>query len=337
MKKDNIKIFEKLLFGIPLSIILISFLIILFKGQLNLGKVNFENLGGYGSFIGGIVGTFLTIIATYYVYKTYHSQKKELKSQKKELILQKQLIAQQQFESTFFNMFNVHRELKNNLKLNYLDFFYSPSKMDINDVYRGVEVFEKISNDYIEIYNAPEALHYNRQNISNRVDEEILLDPQYLDNLNHDETNPRPLILADRIDSSWDENNNNEDTHKVKILFTFKLLYMNYQNILSHYCRNVYHILKFIRKTEEEDFYTKGNKKDKYKQYANIFQSQLNVNEHFILFYNFIYFSENDEENDIYFPMNLVNHYNFLENIGVNNLILTNHKKQYTFRIKGDN
>ncbi len=169
MKKDNRKIFEELLFGIPLSIILISFLIILFKGQLNFGTVNFENLGGYGSFIGGIVGTFLTIIATYYVYKTYHSQKKELKSQKKELILQKQLIAQQQFESTFFNMLNVHRELKNNLKLNYLDFFYSPSEMDINDVYTGVEVFEKISNDYIEIYNQPEALHYNRQNISNRV------------------------------------------------------------------------------------------------------------------------------------------------------------------------
>ncbi len=60
-------------------------------------------------------------------------------------------------------------------------------------------------------------------------------------------------------------------------------------------------------------------------------------NEYFILLYNFISFFDNDEENDIFFPMNIVNHYAFLENIGIDNLILNNHKKQYTFLIKGDN
>lgn len=296
-----------------------------------------DKLGDFGSFIGGFLGTLITLLATVYVYKTYRSQKKELKKQKKQLKLQSQLIAQQQFESTFFNMLNVHRELKNGLKLNSLDFFYRPNEINFGDIYKGVDVFEKISQEYKEIYNNLENLHYNQQDLSNRVNEYKLQDPQFLYNLSEDEFNPRPIMLADRIDNSWDENNNQVETHKAKIVFTFELLYMNYQNILSHYCRNVYHILKFIRKTEEEDIYTKNDKTIHYKQYANILQSQLNVNEHFILFYNFIWHNENDQKNNIYFPMNIVNHYQFLENIGVNNLIQSNHKKQYTFPIKGDN
>lgn len=328
---------EKLILFIPLTIIVLTFITVLVRGHINFNDINFDKLGGLGSFIGGLVGTFLTIVATLYIYKTYHSQKEELKSQKSELILQRQLIAQQQFESTFFNMLNIHRELKNGLKLKSLDFFYHPGPMNYGDSYNGVDVFEKISEDYKRIYNDLETLHYERENISSKVSEEKLLDPQYLYSLCEDITNPRPLTLAHRIDSDWDENNNKAETHKKKILLTYQLLYMNYQNILSHYCRNVYHILKFIRKTEKEDVYTQSDKTAYYKQYANIFQSQLNVNEQFILFYNFISFFKNDEVNNIFFPINIVNHYQFIENIGIDNLILKNHKKQYTFPIKGDN
>ena len=70
-----------------------------------------DKLGHFGDFIGGFLGTILTGLATYLVYLTFISQKKELK-------LQRKLIAQQQFETTFFNMMNVHRELKNSFYLN---------------------------------------------------------------------------------------------------------------------------------------------------------------------------------------------------------------------------
>lgn len=320
------------IFSISILIIGLTTIVYMANGFLNpKNKLEPSYLGNFGDFIGGFLGTFLTIIATIYVYKTYHSQKKELKSQKKELQLQKQLIAQQQFESTFFNMLNVHRELKKDFKINSKDTIFDDLEL-LNIYIVGVKTFEKISEEYRKIYNELESLI----SLQMRISSEILGNPTILSDLTEDFSNPRPLMLADRIDSVWSENNNTVETHKAKILFTYNLLYINYQNILSHYCRNVYHILKFIRKTEAEDIYIKGDKTLHYKQYANILQSQLNINEHFILFYNFIYFSENDEENDIYFPMNLVNHYNFLENIGINNLILSNHKKQYTFTIKGD-
>ena len=183
-------------------------------------------------------------------------------------------------------MLNVHRELKKNFQLNFLDFFFFFEDSDYLDVYEGIGVFKRISDDYKRIYSDPEYLHYNIDKISDRVFKNNLSDPQFLFDLNDDNLNPRPIMLADRIESKWEENNNKIETHKTKIQFTFELLFDNYQNILSHYCRNVYQILKFIRKTEEEDIYIKNNKTVYYRQYANILQSQLNVDEHFILFYN---------------------------------------------------
>ena len=69
-----------------------------------------DKLGHFGDFIGGFLGTLLTLIATIYIYQTFNAQKKsieiqeeqlinqkkELQSQKQELILQRQLITQQQ-------------------------------------------------------------------------------------------------------------------------------------------------------------------------------------------------------------------------------------------------
>lgn len=134
-----------------------------------------DKLGHFGDFIGGFLGTILTGVATYFVYKTYVSQKDELEKQKEELILNRQLIAQQQFESTFFNMLSVHRELKNSLildeskslffetKTNYEILHYnlyeiSPDNSDTNQqearrdkfskvIKNGIAVFEVIRND----------------------------------------------------------------------------------------------------------------------------------------------------------------------------------------------
>ncbi len=46
----------------------------------------------------------------------------------------------------------------------------------------------------------------------------------------------------------------------------------------------------------------------------NILQSQLNNDEQFLLFYNFIAFDDNDKKE--FSTINLCNHYQFLENLG---------------------
>lgn len=97
-------------FSISVLIIGLTIMVFMANGFLNPNyKLEPSHLGAFGDFIGGFLGTILTIIATVYIYKTYHSQKKEL-------ILQKQLGAQQLSDTSFFKMLNVHRELKNGLK-----------------------------------------------------------------------------------------------------------------------------------------------------------------------------------------------------------------------------
>lgn len=283
-----------------------------------------EIYGSFGSYVGGVFGTIIGFLTLILVYKTYTSQRNELK-------IQKELISQQQFESTFFNMLNVHRELKNNLSLDssssifydpetnyeklYYNFYYK--KPDLNDKNQeearrdklskvmkiGISVFGIIRNDYKNL------------NDSISVDERINL----LKSNNLIQSTNRTLLS--KLEALKNSLNNKSSLNE-----TFEILFDKYQELLSHYCRNIYHILKFIRETEEQN-------KISYRKYADIFQSQLNVDEQFLLFYNFIHF--NDEKNGIYSTINLVNHYQFLENVGIDNLIFKKHEEFYDFVIKG--
>ena len=264
-------------------------------------KLEPSYLGAYGDFIGGFLGTVLTIIATVYIYKTYHSQKKELKSQKKELQLQRKLIAQQQFENTFFNMLNVHRELKNGLR--YTEQFIGFDMK--NPQYHGLETINAI--------NKKLRLLYTKATINKPHEVGTVIDFE-LEKLN--------------IDLSKYQERNDKNILKV----SYGKLFEIHQNQISHYCRNVYHILKFIRENEKNE--TLGKEYNKYKSYANIFQSQLNVDEQFLLFYNFLHFDK-ETDDEIFQTINLVNHYSFLENIGIDNLISKKHELFYNFLIKG--
>lgn len=268
-------------------------------------KLEPSYLGNYGDFIGGFLGTFLTIIATVLIYKTYHSQKKELKSQKKELQLQRQLIAQQQFESIFFNMLNVHRELKNGLK--FKNVLIIINGIENADFYEGLATINFINKSFRVKY---ENLKNNNQNPVGTI-QDLELEQLKLDLSKYNDINELNILKV-----------------------VFNKLYKTHQNQISHYCRNIYHILKFIRENEKNK--TLGYDFNKYKSYANIFQSQLNVDEQFLLFYNFIIFDTNDNEEYLH-PINIVNHYHFLENLGSDNLLnkeLHNNKNFYNFQIK---
>jgi hypothetical protein len=266
-----------------------------------------DKLGHFGDFIGGFLGTILTGIATYFIYKTYISQKEELEKQKEELLLNRQLIVQQQFESTFFNMLNVHRELKNSLKLKrdncsnykvYEGFFIK--EFESIDIIEKIEVFSFLREQFKELYFYRGIEAGNLQN-------------KTLDNLYKDlhVKNEREKI----------------------IYLNQKLFFKKYQNVISHYCRNIYQILKYIRENEKQE--TLGKKRTAYLKYTDIFQSQLNEDEQFLLFYNFIVFEDKNKKE--FSTINLVNHYQFLENLGHENLLNNekhNNKNFYNFDIK---
>jgi Putative phage abortive infection protein len=264
-----------------------------------------DKLGHFGDFIGGFLGTILTIVATVYIYKTYMSQKEELESQRK-------LISQQQFESTFFNLLNIHIDIKKNLRIDFSEANFKPAdyssinKLQINDFEVFSDVRQFITYMYFRIIKSIVPI------------EEIF-----------EKNNTHPEIQKTVNDFSKLSDLDKEDEGK-RLSFIFKIIFPRYQNQISHYCRNVYHILKFIRENESQ------NKNINYKKYSDILQSQLNVDEQFILFYNFIIFDVNDNDEYLH-PINIVNHYKFLENLGSNNLLdkeLHNNKKFYSFEIK---
>ncbi|WP_281299009.1 putative phage abortive infection protein [Flavobacterium limnophilum] len=290
-----------------------------------------EIYGYFGSYVGGVLGTIIGFVTLFFVYITYTSQRKELK-------LQRELIAQQQFESTFFNMLNVHRELKNDLKLKWDEACFFPNIFNQDKEYSGVEVFEKTKDDFRELTkwikdNNRDISKIQSVKVKTKIESYEDSNSEYINELNQNDKNKSSN--EDFVEEFLNTNIviNNHKIEIKRIRFAFELLFENYQNLISHYCRNVYHILKYIRENEKNK--TLGEDFNKYKSYANIFESQLNVDEQFILFYNFICF--NDETKGIYSTINLVNHYQFLENLGSNNLLdkeLHNNKNFYTFDIK---
>ncbi|KAF2518403.1 hypothetical protein E0W68_08720 [Flavobacterium salilacus subsp. salilacus] len=322
------KFIERLLVFFPLAAIIVTIIIVWAKGHVTLYDLDFDKLSGIGGFIGGMVGTYLTIIATFYIYKTFHYQKKELKSQKKELENQQLLISQQQFETTFFNLLNVHRELKKDIRFDerfsisylvtkfYNDYFsgskYDPKTLK-HETHTSANVFPLINNDLINVYR----LHGENKNIIDRLISSSLYEikKELFDKLSYYSSKYSTVILQ-----KGDEFDLNE---KNKIHDLFEIIFFIYKNQISHYCRNVYHILKFIRENEEKE----QNSKEKYKQYADLFQSQLNVSEQVLLFYNFFHFD--NQEKGIYSTVNLVNHYSFLENVGIENLLNKVHTNFY--------
>lgn len=298
-----------------------------------------EIYGSFGSYVGGILGSVIGFITLILVYKTYTSQRKELK-------IQSQLIFQQQFESTFFNMLNVHRELKNNLSTTDRIFWFTDDQIDyltngliskenkitlFNEIIKerkkiGLDVFRNIRLDLNDLYNDEKV----KREINFYKTSFLVKNNGYISDLikKLDECTQR--TISSTIEKILDSENIDSEEKTMKA--NFKFIFETYQDVISHYCRNSYHILKYIRENEQEK--TLGTDKKKYKNYANIFQSQLNVDEQFLLFYNFIHF--NDETNDEMFQtINLVNYYSFLENIGIDNLIEKVHENYYNFLIKG--
>ena len=83
-----------------------------------------EIYGYFGSYVGGVFGTMLTAITLFIVYITYRSQRN--------------LSFQQQFETTFFNLLNIHIDIKKNLKIDFKEVDFKPNAANLSLIKSGV-------------------------------------------------------------------------------------------------------------------------------------------------------------------------------------------------------
>lgn len=274
--------------------------------------------GVIGDFIGGVIGTVWSFAGVILFFLALRLQSKELSLQLEEMKSTRNVFQVQQFENTFFNLLKTQNDIRQSTELR--DENFNHIQGDTNTTYfNGNAAFEKIK-EYIN--KEKEKLDRNIKAIE--------------------------YILSDECD--YEEEKKNENINNFREYYTisfeelksspslksktvFKLAYNQYSNQLSHYFRNLYHILLYIKENEElelsqnfqEEF--TGDKigiyinnenvqakeiKRKYKKYSHFLQAQMSGTELFLLFYNVLFFKK---------AKKLVQYYDLIENLNVDDLL----------------
>jgi hypothetical protein len=163
-----------------------------------------------GDFIGGVTAPFLSTIAFVLIYLTYKSQKEELSQTRTILTRQTETIDRQQFETTLFNMLNLHQ-----------------------DIVKSIDLIRK-----------DRTLPELRQERAGRIAEnpkETVSGRDCFKSFYEGYKNEYSKGVADKHKTGIYE-------YKEIINESYKKYYRRHQSDLGHYFRNLYHIFKLINK-----------------------------------------------------------------------------------------
>lgn len=298
--------------------------------------ISFSDTGQVGDTIGGTTAPIIGLLSAILLFYTLWEQ---IKFNKK----QKEISADEQFKSTFFNLLQVQRDIIEKIsgvftyisakdvthiitqKAEGLDFFKAAK-------YQLFLIFKSLDNDkFTNGYNNTNA-QYAESDIENTW---------YRDYGGSD--------LPYDIEAMWDSYSNNarmvhilaytSDSFKIskKWYKKYHTLSKNKQigwgyayffykhECVGYYFRHLYHILKYIKRNEDEKILMLGknpNQNDidlvrkEYRIYASFIQAQMSIDELLLLFYNSFTFKKAQE---------LIIHYDLLENLTVQNLISSEH------------
>jgi len=145
--------------GIILIISIVSLYI--YFSQFHDGYADQMIFGSFGDYIGGVLGTMLSLISVVFIFLTYRKQIEFSEKQEK-------MTLTQQFESSFFNLLQNQRSILMSLRINNtIDYAYMRKvtkdlKKRLSDREYGldeinidnkVQELEKINDAYNEIYN----------------------------------------------------------------------------------------------------------------------------------------------------------------------------------------
>jgi len=303
------------IFGVVASLfIIITTYVYYAKGHINNGDIEFEKIGTYGDFIGGLLGTILSIVAVILIYKTFISQKEELQ-------LNRELFSSQQFENTFFNMLNVHQELRKEISFDIgKNGIFGYSEIVPNGIIKGKSFFEFAQNDFTNLWK----YEYDDKKINNISDK---IGQRHKEYDYKYETHSSIKVS----DSKGNFINKSVDEHLKDIIeLKYPIFWKNYANYIGDYFRNIYHILKYISDEKLKEINLINNKleretvNEKYKKYADILQSQMTYSELFFMFYNALTYTK---------VKKYINEFNFIENLLADNLL---HPKHANFEGMGN-
>lgn len=336
------------------------------------------DLGPVGDFIGGTTVTFLTGASVFLLIATNRMQRKELQMSrqsidemvkqteasveqmkasvqqaeeaKKETQITNETMKRQQFETTFFNMINLHHNILKEIRYNdkigreaISDFYEELKGIYINRIYREHKLsilkegdIEKLNELTIQFLTAQRLDEYEKNIIElhcnplwvqgeyTYFDTEKFSELQAVRNAGNDDVwNEIEANLIKGFDR--DIKNNREEC--IKVLDSYNLewyggqkreiqikheyitkfeneyyvetltalkcrayekLYKEYENVIGHYYRNLYRIVKLIQNTTFDSESQERDNEEK-RQYRGILRAQLSSFELLMLFYNISY------------------------------------------------
>ncbi|MDF9795044.1 hypothetical protein OKW21_000307 [Catalinimonas alkaloidigena] len=79
------------------------------------GEIDNETISGFGTFLGGFVGTIFSGVAVFLVFLTYLSQKEELRLTRQEMESQNETLIKQNYENVFFKLLDTYGEISRNV------------------------------------------------------------------------------------------------------------------------------------------------------------------------------------------------------------------------------
>ncbi|HFJ9456985.1 TPA: putative phage abortive infection protein [Bacillus cereus] len=337
------------------------------------------NLGPIGDFVGGTTVTFLTAASVFLLIGTNIMQRKELQMSrqsvdemvkqtkasveqmkasvqqaeeaKKETQITNETMKRQQFETTFFNMINLHHNILKELRYNngkvgrdaIWEFYEELKGIYMNRIYREHQLsilkegdIEKLNELTIQFLIAQRLSEYEKKIIEvhcnplwvhgyyKEFDTEKFSELQAVINSGKDEiwnttegnviedfekniknNREKCINVLDNYDLEWYGEQEREiqikheyitkfeNEYYVETLTALKCrayekLYKEHENIIGHYYRNLYRIVKLIQNTTFDSESQERDNEEK-RQYRGILRAQLSSFELLMLFYNISY------------------------------------------------
>lgn len=239
--------------------------------------VNFERIGPYGDFVAGSTVPILTFISFLAVVITLRMQNKQLDMQKDQLEMQR-------------------KELRNSIEE------MKAQRMEFEDQNKTLKV-QRFENTFFQMVN----LHHDIVNAmsarSGGVGAEMTGRKSFEALYTALEARYRGLI---NNSSQYENYKNKSFSDQIQILWNG--FYSNNENVLGHYFRNLYRIIKYIDETNLIDSF------DEKKVYIGIIRAQLSSTELRFLLHNSL--GSHGEKFLI-----LMYKYDLLDNLNINKLI----------------
>lgn len=326
--------------SLPAIICIISGLITYFS---NRSTVKFIDSNFIGSWF-ALAGVFIFAATLFYQIKEYKLQIEELKKSveaqtntSKALEDQKDIQKLSQFESTFFNLLRNQQEITKNIQ----ERFYYIDRESINfSTLSGVknkmiegrtffkEIKKELSKIFISIDNKnffnykPEENESTLHTIAD-IDEDTSLDPDEREEKINDLINSEKISFTNSLyikkKKQWKEIRSLNLSDQIAVIYG--LLFQIYHTSLGHYFRHLYHIISYT-----DSFFTENEKiQSKAKIYTDIIQAQMSSDELTITYYNAFAFPN---------LFTLIEKYDFLENLTLEDLIDPSHYINKNIKIK---